>query len=271
MGVHDAKMVFTMRDESDSRETVQSVIRACSILEAFSVERPVLNVSEIASIVGINRTTVHRLLTTLESRGYVQRAPDSQKFTIGTQIARLANVFFSYSDVRSVGYSTIVSLRDATNHTSALHIRQHHNRVVIAQAESWQDLRVTYPDVGTPIPLHIGAPGKAILAHLSSDELEHYLETETLTLPRTNEILNVDQLRRELELTKGRGYSVTSQERRVGVVSVAAPIFSATGAAIASVNFSAPIQRITESEVEAFAGLVVQAGNAISAQLGHFR
>jgi IclR family acetate operon transcriptional repressor len=258
-----------MQNGQEPRETVQSVLRALDILGAFTVERPVLGVSEIASILGLNRTTVHRLLTTLENRGVVQRVPQGQKYTIGTQIVRLANVFFHYSDVRSVALPTIVSLRDATNQTAALHLRDAHHRMVIAQAESRQDLRVTYPDLGTPIPLHVGAPGKAILAHLRPDEIEYYFRTESLTSVVVNTPISEAALRDELERIRTDGYSITSQERRLGVLSIAAPIFNATGAVIASVNVSAPLQRVTQEQVAEFSGLVLRAGRTISAQLGY--
>lgn len=261
--------MFTVQENQQSRETVQSVIRAFDILSAFTVERPALGVSEIASLLRLNRTTVHRLLTTLEGCGAVQRIPQSQKYTIGTHILRLANVFFHYSDVRSVGMPTIVSLRDATDHTAALHLREQHSRVVIAQAESRQDLRVTYPDLGTPIPLHVGAPGKAILAHLRPEEIDHYLGTQSLTSVLVNTPISESSLRAELERIRTNGFSVTSQERRLGVLSVAAPIFNATGAATASVNVSAPLQRVTEEQVAELSALVLQAGRTISAQLGY--
>lgn len=258
-----------MQKIDEARETVQSVTRAFDILGAFTVERPMLGVSEISSLLGLNRTTVHRLLTTLESCGVVQRVPRTQKYTIGARILRFANVFFHMSDVRSVGLPTIISLRDATNHTAALHLREQQSRLVIAQAESRQDLRVTYPDLGTPIPLHVGAPGKAILAHLRPDEIEHYLHSEPLTSVVLNTPISETSLRDELERIRANGYSVTSQERRLGVLSIAAPILSATGEAIASVNITAPLQRVTEQQVAEFSGLVKQAGRDISTQLGY--
>jgi DNA-binding IclR family transcriptional regulator len=199
----------------------------------------------------------------------VQRVPGNQKYTIGTQIVRLANVFFHQSDVRSVGMPSIAALRDATGQTAALHLRDEQHRIVIAQVESRQDLRVTYPDLGNPIPLHVGAPGKAILAHLRPDEIERYFRTVSLTSVATNKPISEAELRAELTEIRDHGYSVTSQERRLGVLSIAAPIFNTTGAVIASVNISAPMQRVSEEQVKEFAGLVRRAGRAISAQLGH--
>jgi DNA-binding IclR family transcriptional regulator len=258
-----------MQEIDERRETVQAVARAFDILGAFTVERPVLGVTEVASRVKLNRTTVHRLLTTLEAQGAVQRVPGNQKYTIGTQIVRLANVFFHQTDVRSVGQPSLVALRDATHQTAALHIREGHCRIAIAQAESRQDLRVTYPDLGSPIPLHIGAPGKAILAHLRPEEVDHYFESEPLTSGATHKPVTETELRAELHHIRQNGYSVTSQERRLGVLSIAAPIFNAASAVIASVNISAPLQRVRDEQIEEFAALVVRAGRAISAQLGH--
>lgn len=257
-----------MQDVAE-KETVQSVIRAFDILGAFTVQRPVLGVSEIAAILKLNRTTVHRLLTTLEGCGVVQRVPENQKYTIGTQIVRLANVFFHQSDVRTVALPSLVSLRDATKQTAAVHLREGHRRIAIAQVESRQDLRVTYPELGNPIPLHIGAPGKAILANLRSAEIDGYLAAEPLSGAVTGIAYHEPELREELERIRANGYSVTSQERRLGVLSIAAPIFNATGAVIASVNISAPLQRVADEQIPEFGALVRDAGRAISAQLGH--
>lgn len=258
-----------MQDAQESRETVQSVTRAFDILSAFTLERPVLGVSDVSSIVKLNRTTVHRLLTTMESCGVVQRVPGGQKFTIGTQIVRLANVFFHQTDVRVIGLPTITWLRDTTLQTAALHLRDGNHRVVIAQVESRQDLRVTYPDLGNSVPLHVGAPGKAILAHLRPDEIERYFETMPLDSITVHTPISEPALRDELARIRKNGFSVTSQERRLGVLSIGAPIYNASGVVIASVNISAPLQRITEEQIAEFAPLVVRSGREISAQLGH--
>lgn len=258
-----------MQTDNESRETVQSVIRAFDILSVFTPDRPTLGVSEISSILKLNRTTVHRLLSTMEGRGVVQRVPGSQKYTIGTQIVRLANVFFHQSDVRTVAMPTLTALRDATLQTAALHVRDGQHRVVIAQVESREDLRVTYPNLGNLIPLHIGAPGKAILANLEPAEIERYLTTVPLDAMMVHTPIDENTLRTELIQIRKQGFSITSQERRLGVLSIATPVHNAAGAAIGSVNVSAPIQRMGEQEIEECTPRVVQAGREISAQLGY--
>lgn len=265
----DAKWVFTMQEIQESRETVQSVTRAFDILSVFTPDRPVLGVSEVSSLLNLNRTTVHRLLTTMESCGVVQRVPGGQKFTIGTQIVRLANVFFHQADIRTIALPMLATLRDTTRQTAALHLRDGYHRLVIAQVESRQDLRVTYPDLGNAIPLHVGAPGKAILAFLQPEEIESYFKTMPLDSVTVHTPISEELVLQDLAGIRGLGYSVTSQERRLGVLSIAAPVFSATGVVVASVNVSAPIQRITESEIPQVAELVVRAAHEISSQLGY--
>ncbi|MBA2453206.1 MAG: IclR family transcriptional regulator [Chloroflexia bacterium] len=258
-----------MQDVQEARHTVQSVVRACDVLRAFSVERPILGASEIAAQLKLNRTTVHRLLVTLESCGMVRRDPNTQKYTVGTLVLQLSNIFLHQSDVRSTGLPIITALRDATNQTAALHIREETSRITIAQAESRQDLRVTYPDLGEPIPLHLGAPGKVILANLSPAEIEHYLHVVPLIQTTSRSPANHQHLSDELDGIRAHGYAVTHQERRSGVVSIAAPIFDAIGRIVASVNISAPVQRISDEQEARFVPLVVEAGRKISRTLGH--
>lgn len=258
-----------MQDVQEARHTVQSVVRACDILRVFSVDRPILGVAEIAALLKLNRTTVHRLLVTLESCGMVRRDPHTQKYMVGALVLQLSNVFLHQSDVRSTGLPIITTLRDTTNQTAALHIQEEVSRITIAQAESRQDLRVTYPDLGEPIPLHLGAPGKVILANLSLTEIEHYLNVVPLTQTTPKSPASRQHLSDELDRIRARGHAITHEERRSGVVSIAAPIFDAAGRVIASVNISAPVQRISDEQKERFVPFVVEAAREISRALGH--
>lgn len=258
-----------MRDAQGPRHTVQSVVRACDILRAFSIERPALGVTEIATLLKLNRTTVHRLLVTLESCGMVRRDPNAQKYTLGALVLQLSSIFLHQGDVRSLGLPIITALRDATSQTTALHIREDGSRITIVQVESRLDLRVTYPDLGEPIPLHLGAPGKVILANLKPAEIEQYLNNVPLLRTTPHSPTTHQGLSEELDSIRACGYSITDQERRLGVLSIAAPVFDATGEVTAAVNISAPVQRISDEQKALFVPLVVEAGQELSQRLGY--
>jgi IclR family transcriptional regulator, acetate operon repressor len=266
--VSDVKRVYAMRDDSRSRHSVQSVERAFAVLRSFTAERPVQGVSEIATALNLNRTTVHRLLATLESCGAVRRDPITHRYTISAGVLQFANVFHQMSNVRDVAHQPMVRLRDITRHTAALHLREGYERVTISQVESNQDLRMTYRDLGVPQPLHLGAPGKVILANLCHDEIEEYIARRELIAFTDHSITDPATLRSELEKIRSGGISVSREERRPGVVSVAAPVFDVSGQVIGAMNICGPVHRVSDREIEEFIPIVRDAAWETSRRLG---
>lgn len=248
---------------------VQSVRRALTILGAFSVERPQLGVAELAQIVGLNRTTVYRLVGTLESCGMLRRDAFSQKYTLSAQVLRFADVFLQQSDLRSVALPVMTALRDEVNETVALHLREGSSRIVITQIGAHRDVRHMYRNIGQPIPLHLGAPGKVMLANVSTKEIDTYLSDCPLVGATPHSITDAEMLREDLNAIKKRGYAVSWEERRLGVVAIAAPIFNVTGTVVASINVSGPSQRIRKSHTRNLWPLVVESAKEISRSIGH--
>jgi IclR family transcriptional regulator, acetate operon repressor len=255
-------------DEVRSRHSVQSVERAFAVLRSFTAERPVQGVSEIATALDLNRTTVHRLLATLESCGAVRRDPMTHRYTISSGVLQFSNVFHQMSNVRDVAHQVLVRLRDTTVHTAAIHLREGSERVTIAQVESNQDLRMTYRDLGVPQPLHLGAPGKAILAHLCPNDIDEYITRRHLVAFTEHSITDPEELRAELSGILHLGASISRQERRPGVASVAAPLFDDSGQVIGAMNICGPVQRISEQQMQEIIPLVRDAARETSRRLG---
>jgi IclR family transcriptional regulator, acetate operon repressor len=258
-----------MNHQTRDRQSVQSVERAFAILRTFTPERPILSVSEIAIKVGLNRTTTHRLLSTLEKCGVVRRDGNYNGYTVSAQVLQFGNVFFQLTDVRAAALDTMTRLRDWTGQTAALHVREGYFRITIAQVESTQDLRVTYPDLGVRIPLHLGAPGKAILAFLPQEELDSFFDHVPLTRATQYSVTDPDRLKADLCEVRRNGYALTRQERRPGVVSIAASVFDRGSKVVASINVSGSIHRIDESQFKEFIPLVVSAAAEVSERLGY--
>jgi IclR family acetate operon transcriptional repressor len=238
------------------------------VLFAFSPETPQLGVAEIAKIVGLNRTTVHRLVGTLESSGLLRKDPFTQKFGLSAQVLRLADVFYQQNDIRSIALPRMTALRNELNETVALHLREGFARVVIAQIGAHRDVRHMYRNIGEPIPLHLGAPGRVILAHLEQHDLEDYLSEMPLVGTTSQSITDPDVLREELREVASQGYAVSWEERRVGVVAIAAPIFDAHGQVVASINVSGPIQRIRQEQVDEIWPRLVEVAKEVSFLFG---
>lgn len=258
-----------MRTSSDRGQQAQAVTRAGDILLAFSIDHPELTVGELAAITGLHRTTVYRLVLTLEGSGFLVKVSGSSRYTLGARVLQLSQVLNRrLNDITAVAMASLVRLRDQTEETAALHIREGMARIGVAQVESRQDLRRTYPDLGKPLPLHVGAPSKAILANLSPDELAAYLTTSERQWPN-DPIGHASALMSDLRGITERGYAISVGERVRGVASLAAPIFDASAHVVGAVNVTGPMSRLDERTMEKFAPPVVMAGREISHGLGY--
>lgn len=248
---------------------VQSVVRAFDILYCFTEEKPELSAAEIADRIGLNRTTVHRLLLTLEACHAVQRNPVTRKFGLSPRLLAFSSVLMRRSGLGDAARGPMLALRDATGETVALHVAEETARIVFMQAESPHDLRVAYPRLGEVIPLHLGAPSKAILAFRTEAEIDDYLERHDLAGATPYSITEGTVLRAELKAIRERGYATSFQERRIGVASIAAPIFQLGGSPVASINVIAPLSRMDPAQAPDVGEQVMASAAEISRLLGN--
>jgi IclR family transcriptional regulator, acetate operon repressor len=252
----------------DGPKTVQSFDRAVAILDAFTTERSALGVSEIARITGLKRSTVHRLLVTLRRSELVQQLPNSTDYALGPHVLRLAEVAFHQVNLEQTAKAIMPRLRDQCDETIGLHARLGPTtRTVLDQVESRQPLRRIYTEIGMPIPIYLGAPGKVLLAYSSSELREEVLsgKLEPAT-PRT--ITDPHKLRIELARTRKRGYALSLGERVAGISTLAVPVANHTGAVIASLSVTGPSSRLSKKRLLELMPLAMEAAHEISVSLG---
>jgi IclR family transcriptional regulator, acetate operon repressor len=252
----------------DGPRTVQSFDRAVAILDAFTAERSALGVSEIARITGLKRSTVHRLLVTLRRSELVQQLPNSTDYALGPHVLRLAEVAFHQVNLEKTAKTIMPRLRDQCDETVGLHARLGPTtRTVLDQVESRQPLRRIYTEIGMPIPIYLGAPGKVLLAYSSSELQEEVLsgKLERAT-PRT--ITDPHKLRVELARTRKRGYALSLGERVAEISTLAVPVANHTGAVIASLSVTGPSSRLSKKRLLELMPMAVEAAHEISVNLG---
>jgi IclR family transcriptional regulator, acetate operon repressor len=250
-------------------KTVQVFDRAVAILDTFSAERPELGVSEIARLTGLSRGTVHRLLTTLKRHELVRQMPNSRNYALGPHLLRLAQIAFAHVDLRNTARQVMTALQEECGETVGLHTRlSPFTRTVLGQVESSQPLRRTYTEIGVPIPIYQGAPGKVLLAY-SSPELQDEILAGKLegTTPRS--ITDPAKLRSELSRTRRRGFALSLEERVPDTSTVAVPIANHTGQVIGALSITGPSSRLTRKRLVELAERAARAAEKISADLGY--
>lgn len=245
--------------------------KVADILELFRTEESELGITEISRELDISKSTVHRIVSSLDSIGLLRKAADGQKYMLGFKILELAEVLTRQLDAYKVALPYMRMLRDKTTETVALHLLRGRSRVCVGQVEGHHQLRRVYEEVGVGLPLYLGAAGKAILAFLPLVEVEAILQEASLSSTIDGKSIDVSLLQEQLELVKKQGYCVTTAERTIGITSVASTVFKVGNTVAGSINVSGPSFRFCSNSIEKYARQVVEVADMISRDLGSAR
>lgn len=249
-----------------SRRTLSSVHNAARLLKSFSGVIREQGVTELAGKLGLGKSTVHRLLATLESEQLVDQNPDTGKYRLGLAILELAGAASSPSELHNAVLIPMSLLRVRTGETVQASVLDGRQVVYVERLESPNTLRL-FLEVGRRNYAHSTGSGKCLLAYLSDDELEVVLSG--WTMPRLTDYTITDprDLRQQLKEVRARGYACNRHESEVGVLSVAAPIRDSTRRVIAALSVAGPSQRLDEN-FDRLVHDVVEAAAMASRRLG---
>ena len=245
----------------------QTVLKALDILECLATAKRPLTAPEVARLCGMSRPTVYRLLTTLLSRGYVVNVENAH-YQLGSKILSLGRGVLDAFDLPELGKPYLQQLSELSNETAYLSILEDTEILYLGKVESAHSVRL-HSAVGSRMPLHCSAMGKAILAFLPPDEQSALIDRLSLTRFTAQTLTDKASLCRDLALTRARGFSIDNREGDEGVCCVGAPIFDHTGRPFAGVSISGPAYRLPLARLEELAAAVIEATQAISGKLGY--
>jgi IclR family KDG regulon transcriptional repressor len=248
--------------------TVQSVERAIAILKSFSLEKPERGVNELSRELGLHKSTVSRLMTTLERGGLLARDPDTERYRLGIDLIGLAAQVVSYINVREVARPFLRQLAETCQETVNLTVLDAGQIVNLEQFISSARQVKNIGRVGRRMCPHCTAAGKVLLAHLTGAELGQILprELERFT-PHT--ITDHHKLRQELAWVREQGYATALEELEEGLNVVAGPIHDHTGGVIASISVAGPAYRVTPERLVELTARVTDTARQISERLGY--
>lgn len=251
----------------NEKETVRAVDRALDILMAFTKEKPKLNLVEISEKVSLPKTTVFRIIQSLQNKGFVYFEEESGKYQLGLTILGLTNVVLKSTDLRQKAYPVMRRLRDECGETINLFILRNLKRVCI-ESVTGPNLLQMQASIGDQLPLYLGASGKVILAYQPEAVIQKVCEETGLRPYTINSIRNCRELFTELERIRSQGYALSNGEREIGICSISAPIWNYKGEVEGAVSISGPETRMTHSRHGQLIKLVTEAAKEISAAIG---
>lgn len=256
-----------MQKKRSNSGTIQSVDKALEILCCFSIDEPEQGVSELALKLSMYKSTIYRILKTLEERGFVIQNVANQKYRLGFKLFYLGAAVISKLVVRDVALPLMQELSDKTKETVTLNIVDDDYRVCIEKVESTEAVR-NFVQLGGRNPLYLAGSGKLLLAYLHEREIERIITGKDLGSTVLGKRILGNDLREELALIRQQGYAVSHSERNIGSSSVAAPIRNHEGKVIAGISISGPESRFTVERLVMLIAETVNTSNQISYRLG---
>jgi DNA-binding IclR family transcriptional regulator len=237
------------------------------VLKQFLSREPTIGVSELARRLGLGKSTVHRLLQSLAAEGLVEQDPGTGGYRLGLPVFELGEAVRSHLDLHAACGPVLVSLREQTGESSQVGVLDGREVVYIERLESSYTLRL-FTETGRRVPVHCTSSGKVLLAFLPEPRRAAVLTGHELVALTPQTITDPDAFVAELSAVRRRGWADAVNEREVGVASVAAPIRDHTGTVVAAISIGAPTARLPAVQRRRMAGLVREAGEAVSRRLG---
>lgn len=238
----------------EKKSTVRAAERALDILLCFAKETE-LGLMEIASLTGLNKSTVYRLLATLEGKGFVKRDPRTEKYELGFRIWELAANLNQSDDPAVLFLPEMERLRDDLEETVSLYIRDGKERIRIQAVESKQAIRRVAP-VGARMPLSVGASSKVLMAYADDERVQEVLNDSDWPAKQSKE-----EYLNQLKSIRENGYAISVEEREAGTAAVSVPIFARKGRLVAALAVSGPVSRMSMEKMRQFVPRLIQSAD----------
>ncbi|NOU93507.1 helix-turn-helix domain-containing protein [Paenibacillus sp. LMG 31456] len=244
----------------DGKLTVRAVERALDILLCFT-DSSDISLTEISARVSLHKSTVHRLLASLEGKGFVLRDPSSDKYRLGFRIWELSANLTHSDDPAQILLPDMEGLRDRLDETISLYVRDGLERVRVQAVQSNQAIRRVAP-IGARMPLFVGASSKILVA-FAEQEVQEVL-TEGPAWPQG---LERSSFMQQLAEAKTLGYATSVEEREPGAAAVAVPILNGSHRLVAALAVSGPSNRLTLEKMKEHAPVLMEAARRMGKML----
>lgn len=255
------------RTETKAYEGTQAVVRALSVLKSFDDVRPSWTLAELSRKLNLNKTTVFRLLTALESEGLVRRDSPSETYALGPVMVMLgARAMRSYS-LREACRAELKQLAETSRETATLEILTGKDVLILDEVRGVH-LIGSVQSIGTRWPAFATSTGKSILAYLPSEGLAPLFKGSLPQYtPKT--ITDPDRLKKEFAEIRRRGYAIADEALELGFRAVGSPLFQHDGEVVGAISVGGPAARLTLERLPEFGRLVSRMAQQISTRLGH--
>ena len=250
-----------MNETANDKYILQSVTHTLRLVDTMAKGRE-KTVQELAEMTGMGKSSVFRMLATLEAAGYVNKTPDA-KYSLSMKLAYIGDCVLQQNDIVHCGHPFLEELMNRSGETAHLTVLTDGiHAEFIDKVVSRSSIRMD-SHLGMRRQAHFLSGGKAILAHLPEKAIREYMETADFTPMTEYSIKTQKELSAELAAIRERGYSFDMEESEYGLSCVGAPIYNAAHQVVAAVSVSGPTGRM-EKNMDTNILLVMETATLIS-------
>ena len=250
-------------EDASKGDVSLTLSRALNILASFDSENPEKGISELSRELWMSKTSVQRIVNTLEKHKFLDHNPITRKYRVGVQAYRVGSRYPNGKHLKEVALPLMQELVQRTGLTCYLSELQDDHMLILSSFESIGRIRYSIP-IGEKLPLHCTATGKAALSIQSIGSLTAWLSKLTLEAKTPFTKTKQDDLKKQLLDVQKRGYSINWEENTVGVASVAACIPGGPNkeeVQVISLGFAT--SQVPQSDIESLGELVKKSAHLI--------
>jgi DNA-binding IclR family transcriptional regulator len=254
--------------EQRERAGVQSLERGFAILEQIARNREGIGLAELSKKVGLHNSTTFHLVKTMVSLGYIRQSKETKRYRIGRPLFTLAAGSLDEIELVSLATPILEDLSAATGESGHFAVRSGDSVVVIAKTSGTGAFQLT-DRVGVVRPAHCTALGKVLLAALSPQQLERFIQGQELRSYTPKTITDPDLLRQDIEEVARTGVAFDDGEFSPEVRCVAVAVHDFTAQIVGALGISGPVWRLSIQVLQTKTELVKEAARRLSRDLGY--
>lgn len=248
-------------------DNVRVVDRVFDILEQLSRASAPMSLTQIAANTGMSKSTVHRLISSMCARQYVEKKSDNT-YSIGYKLIETVSLHINNLELLTEAKPFLSDIMRDLDLTAHLGILDGCEVVYLEKMDTHPNTRF-YTQVGCHSPAYCSSIGKCLLACLSGDELEEILYQYDFKEYTKNTLTNIHELKRYLRVVRKQGWAMDNEEYQIGHRCIGAPVFDYRGLPVAAISASGSTSQLSDDKLEHVIQTVKQAAYNISRRMGY--
>jgi IclR family transcriptional regulator, pca regulon regulatory protein len=225
-----------------------SLARGLIVIQAFTQQNPQMTISQLSVRTGLSRAAVRRCLYTLTKLGFAG-AEDGSRYSLRPRMLTLSHTYTASNTLSSAAQPILERMSAALRESFSVATLDGEDIVYVARTTVNRVMAVDL-HIGSRLPAYCTSMGRILLAYLPTEQLEQYFTRVVLTPHTPRTITSVEKLRLILRNIRRNGYALCDQEYEIGLRSLAVPVFSSNGRAVATINLSGNAPRLSALDMQ---------------------